>query len=98
MVKKKEEVNYWTRDISDLIASDVARVINSNKDNESKLTYGYSSEVREGKLGCDVVIGSDHGQGACRCSAKLNLYSPKIRREKADDSFGSRISSFAHIQ
>ena len=96
--KKKEEVNYWTRDISDLIASDVARVINSNKDNESKLTYGYSSEVREGKLGCDVVIGSDHGQGACRCSAKLNLYSPKIRREKADVSFGSRILSFAHIQ
>jgi len=42
--------------------------------------YGYPSKDRNGGLGCDVISGSDHGQGASRCVSKINLQSPLERK------------------
>ena len=96
--KIKEVINYWVCDLSDVIANDVSRLINNQSDKQAKNTYGYSLKDGNTDLGCDVSVGSDHGQGACRCCAKLNLLSPQVCRSNNSVSYGSRQFLFAHIE
>ena len=63
-----------------MLAADIERVIENEVKRQLKqnspLTlpvYGYPSKERNGGLGCDVISGSDHGQGASRCVSKINL-------------------------
>ena len=94
--KVKEEVNYWVSDVCEVLSQDMARVINNNEDKSKQNTYGYSTLTNSTPV-CDVIIGADHGQGAVRCSLKINLLPPSERRKNCNSSLGSRTFPWAHI-
>ena len=78
----KEKVEYRVSDLAEVIAGDIEIVIESEiKEDKNILPkYGYGSKIRNCSIGCDVVAGSNHGQGASRCIAKINLTSPNHMR------------------
>ena len=83
-----------------MIAADVSRLlqVEIKKEGNSTLTYGYPSpELDNGKLGVDVVIGSDHGGGKSRILGKINLTDSQSRRDMEKIEHGARIQQFGNI-
>lgn len=64
---------------------------------EAEVKNGYSSKLRNGRRGLDLVAGADHGDKAVRIVAKINLKSPQERRERAKAEYGCRLLSLGNI-
>ena len=65
-------VNYWVNDIADMISTNMTQVIDAINDKLACSMYGYKPNANDME-GCDINVGSDHGQGTCTCSLKMNL-------------------------
>ena len=61
-------------------------------------TYGCFSKARGGKLGYNVISGSNHGLGGSICVSKINLESPLKRKIIGNQKVGVRQVAFGHIQ
>ena len=89
--KKPEKVQYYSMDICETLAADLERILNIEKTNE-RTTFGY---MRNGAKTVDIVGGGDHGQGASRFVARINLLSSSERRKSGKIDTGSRQLTFA---
>ena len=99
--KKPEVVEWWMADYCAMIAADASRLLQveiKKEEGNSTLTYGYPSpELGNGKLGVEVVIGSDHGGGKSRILGKINLTDSQSRRDMEKIEHGARIQQFGNI-
>ena len=103
---KSETVNYWTMDVCDLIEKEFERKIIlqvkesfNKRGRRKKLTFGYPSRfVPTGETTVHVVLGSDHGTGACRVLGKVNYLSSKERWVAGNIEHGSQIIQFGNIK
>jgi hypothetical protein len=89
--KRSTKIEYWTRHLGEYICADMARLI-MHKD---RVLEGGDSELTYGDI--VLVAGSDHGKGASRFVAKLNLLPSSVRRESQDLSKGTRQFDFGKI-
>ena len=62
-----------------MISTNMTQVIDANNDKLACSMYGYKPNANDVE-GCDINVGSDHGQGTCTCSLKMNLQSPTKRQ------------------
>ena len=80
------------------MSRDIEQVLNKNENKGSNLTFGYPSNIRDGRSGVDVICGSDHGAGASRFVSKINLSSPDYRKVHNNPSLNCRQVSFGLIE
>ena len=85
--QKPETISYWVSNVGDVVAKEIKRHLASeyatlthHEKRNTNITYGYYTKLRGDKKGIDVITGADHGKGALRFIAKLNLSSPESRR------------------
>ena len=74
------------------MAKIVQRMLNNRNESDPRTSFGYE---RNGKVTVDVIVGCDHGQGATRWVARLNLLSSSERRKVGRIDFGSEQITFS---
>lgn len=88
--KKKTKIEYWTVDGGEAISIEVDKALASKVETnphfalhpERALTFGYKTSIES--CCCEISIGSDHGQGADRCAARMQTVCPS-KRKMAND-------------
>ena len=102
---KPETISYWISDASRVVLNEIERNLaceyagmSRTERRTSDITYGYCTKVRGNEKGLDIITGADHGGGALRFFAKVNLLSPDFRREHGLVEGGCPVRQFGCVE